>query len=79
MSTLVPDLPIDTDLAAVVFHQCGSHIDMVPCANVLSGFLENGAARLDPLCPPGKLHVLNVNLFTMNDMEPHQPINCHIQ
>lgn len=49
-------------LAAVVLHQGSGHIDMVPRTSILSGLLEDGAAHLNTLCPPGKLNVLNVNL-----------------
>lgn len=73
---LVSELPSDTHLAAVVFHQCGGHIDVVPCAKILSGFLKNGAAMLDSLCPPGKLHVLNVNLRRKYNTE--KPVNGHV-
>lgn len=50
-----------TDLAAVVLHQGCCHVDMVTRAQILSGLFEDGAARFDALCPPGKLHVLNVD------------------
>lgn len=34
----------------------------MPCPDVLSGFLKDGATGLDSLCSSGELHVLDVNL-----------------
>lgn len=49
------------NLAAVVLHQCGRHVDMVTRAQVLSGLLKDDPARFDAFGPPGKLHVLDVD------------------
>lgn len=61
-----------TYLAAVVLHQCCSHIHMVTCAQILSGLFEDGATRLDALRPPGKLHVLNVDQRGVDVLDAHQ-------
>lgn len=50
-----------THLAAVVLHQGSRHVDVVARSRILPGLLEDGATGLDPLGPPGKLHVLDVD------------------
>lgn len=61
-----------TRLAAVVLHQSSRHVDVVPRSRVLSGLLEDGATGLDPLGPPGELHVLDVDQRGVNVLDGQQ-------
>ena len=57
-------LNLTSNLAAVVLHEGGSHVDMVLWAFVFSGTLEHQACWLDTFCSAGKLHVVDVGLPT---------------
>lgn len=61
-----------THLAAVVLHQSSRHVDVVARSRILSGLLEDGATGLDPLGPPGKLHVLDVDQRGVNVVDGQQ-------
>lgn len=45
---------------------------MVARSRILSGLLEDGAARFDALGPPGKLHVLDVDQRGVNVLDGQQ-------
>lgn len=45
---------------------------MVARSRILSGLLEDGATRFDPLGPPGELHVLDVDQRGVNVLDGQQ-------
>ena len=49
-------------LGAVVLHEGGGGVGVVPRAPVLTGLLEDGASGRRALCPTAELHVLDVAL-----------------